>query len=275
MPRPARTPTAQDLAEPSVPSAGGAQVELAAAPLAANGSGGPQQHLAGNCESTAAPLSREPRFSASTETTAHNETIDADRLVHPDRVVFQALLALNLNAFSEFAFSVVRPGLVFRRNWHLEAMAEKLSQVASGKIRRLIITLPPRNLKSLYASVTLPAWFLGHSPGQRVVVVSYSELLARSHANDFRLLVNHPIYRATFPAMQLGRDTDREITTTKRGKRIATSLEGTLTGLGGNLFVIDDPLKLGDAMSESVRARSGYMRWTWSATFSNKAASMC
>ena len=135
--------------------------------------------------------------------------------------------------------------------------------------------MPPRNLKSLYASVALPAWFLGHSPGQRVVVVSYSELLARSHANDFRLLVNHPIYRATFPAMQLGRDTDREITTTKRGKRIATSLEGTLTGLGGNLFVIDDPLKLGDAMSESVRARSGYMRWTWSATFSNKAASMC
>src|SRR5256886_12865816 len=54
---------------------------------------------------------------------------------------------------------------------------------------------------------------------------------------------------------RLSRDTDREITTTKRGKRIATSLEGTLTGLGGNLFVIDDPLKLGDAMSESVRAR--------------------
>src|SRR2546430_3474157 len=54
---------------------------------------------------------------------------------------------------------------------------------------------------------------------------------------------------------RLSRDTDREITTTKRGKRIATSLEGTLTGLGGNLFVIDDPLKLGDAMSESVRNR--------------------
>jgi predicted phage terminase large subunit-like protein len=55
--------------------------------------------------------------------------------------------------------------------------------------------------------------------------------------------------------MCLERDTDREITTTKRGKRIATSIEGTLTGLGGNLIIIDDPLKLGDAMSESVRAR--------------------
>jgi hypothetical protein len=44
--------------------------------------------------------------------------------------------------------------------------------------------------------------------------------------------------------MCLGRESDREITTTKRGKRIATSIEGTLTGLGGNLIVIDDPLKL-------------------------------
>jgi hypothetical protein len=80
-------------------------------------------------------------------------------------------------------------------------------------------------------------------------------MLARTHANDFRLLVSHPIYQASFPAMRLARDTDREIMTTKRGKRIATSIDGTLTGLGGNLIVIDDPLKLGDAMSEAVRSR--------------------
>jgi predicted phage terminase large subunit-like protein len=55
--------------------------------------------------------------------------------------------------------------------------------------------------------------------------------------------------------MRVERDTDREISTTKRGKRIATSIEGTLTGLGGILIIIDDPLKLGDAMSESVRSR--------------------
>lgn len=87
------------------------------------------------------------------------------------------------------------------------------------------------------------------------MVISYSDLLARNHANDFRRLVNDPSYRATFPAMHIDRETDHEIVTTKRGKRIATSIEGTLTGLGGNLIVIDDPLKLGDAMSEAVRAR--------------------
>jgi len=177
---------------------------------------------------------------------------DAGRLAdYPPQVVFQALLASNLTSFTEFAFDVVRPGIIFKPNWHFEAVTEKLSQVARGEVRRLIITLPPRTLKSLCASVALPAWFLGRYPSERVVVVSYSDILARTHANDFRLLVNDPIYQATFPAMRLARDTDREIMTTKRGKRIATSIDGTLTGLGGNLIIIDDPLKLGDALSES------------------------
>ena len=88
-----------------------------------------------------------------------------------------------------------------------------------------------------------------------MVVISYSDLLSRAHANDFRRLVNDPLYQATFPGMRLARDTDREIVTTRRGKRIATSLDGTLTGLGGNLIIIDDPIKLGDAMSEAIRAR--------------------
>ena len=170
-------------------------------------------------------------------------------------LVLQALLAEDLTAFTEFAFGLVRPGIEFRPNWHFEAVTYKLSQVTKGAIRRLIVTLPPRTLKSFCASVALPAWFLGHYPWERVVVVSYSDFLARTHANDFRRLVNDPLYQATFPTMRLERDTDREIMTTKRGKRIATSIDGTLTGLGGNLIIIDDPIKLGDAMSEAVRQR--------------------
>src|ERR1039457_4372966 len=114
----------------------------------------------------------------------------------------------------------------------------------------------PRSLKSLLASVALPAWFLGYHPSERIVAVSYSDQLARTHANDFRLLVNNPVYQATFPTMRLVRDTDREIVTTLRGKRHATSIEGTLTGLGGNLVIIDDPLKQEDAHSEAVRKRT-------------------
>src|SRR5262245_11341585 len=98
------------------------------------------------------------------------------------QVVLQALLAHSLTSFTEFAFGVVRPDVPFKPNWHFEAVTHKLSQVASGEVRRLIITLPPRNLKSLCASVALPAWFLGHNPSERAVVVSYSDFLARTHA---------------------------------------------------------------------------------------------
>jgi len=187
----------------------------------------------------------------------HNpDLLDADPATeYPLHLVFQALLAQDLMAFTEFAFGVVRPGVTFRPNWHHLAIAHKLSLVASGDSKRLIITLPPRSLKSVFASIALPAWFLGHHPHERVVVVSYSDLLSRTHANDFRCLVTDPTYQATFPGMRLMRETDREIVTTKRGKRLATSIDGALTGLGGNLIIIDDPIKLGDALSEAVRAR--------------------
>lgn len=166
---------------------------------------------------------------------------------HSPGLVLRAALALDFMTFGEFSFGVVRPNTEFKPNWHLEALAHKLSQLAAGDIRRLIVTIPPRNLKSLFASVAMPAWYLGHNPAERVVCVSYPDALARAHANDFRQLVNYPIYQATFPAMRLARDTDREIVTTLRGKRYATSIEGTLTGLGGNLVIIDDPIKQEDA----------------------------
>jgi hypothetical protein len=61
-------------------------------------------------------------------------------------LVLRAVLALDFMAFAQFAFGVVRPNTPFKPNWHLEALAHKLSQVAAGEVRRLIITMPPRNL---------------------------------------------------------------------------------------------------------------------------------
>jgi predicted phage terminase large subunit-like protein len=167
--------------------------------------------------------------------------------------VLQAVLATDFRAFVEYVFGLLRPGTPFRPNWHIDAMAHKVSQVASGEVKRLIITMPPRNLKSIVASVALPAWYLGHNPSERVVCVSYSDALAKTHANDFRRVVSDPIYQAVFPKMRLQRETDSEIHTTLRGRRYATSIGGTLTGRGGNLFIIDDPLKPNDAESEVTR----------------------
>jgi predicted phage terminase large subunit-like protein len=169
--------------------------------------------------------------------------------------IFRAFLATDFRAFVEYVFGLLRPGTPFKPNWHIDAMAYKASQVATGKVKRLIIAVPPRHLKSIIASVALPAWYLGHNPSERVVCISYSAELAKTHANDFRRVVTDPIYQAVFPKMRLARETDSEIHTTLRGRRYATSIQGTLTGRGGNLFIIDDPLKPGDALSEVSRER--------------------
>jgi predicted phage terminase large subunit-like protein len=165
------------------------------------------------------------------------------------------MLATDFRAFVEYVFGLLRPGTLFKPNWHIDAMAHKVSQVASGEVKRLVITVPPRHLKSIIASVALPAWYLGHNPSERVVCVSYSAELAKTHANDFRRVVTDPRYQAVFPKMRLARETDSEIHTTLRGRRYATSIQGTLTGKGGNLFIIDDPLKPSDALSDVSRQR--------------------
>jgi predicted phage terminase large subunit-like protein len=134
-------------------------------------------------------------------------------------------------------------------------MAYELSEVMRGITRRLIITVPPRSLKSICASVALPAFALGHDPSRRIICVSYSEGLARKHANDCRALMRSDLYRRIFPAARISpaKDTETEVMTTARGSRLATSVGGTLTGRGGNLLIIDDPLKPQDAHSESAR----------------------
>jgi len=75
--------------------------------------------------------------------------------------------------------------------------------VLRGEVRRLIITVPPRSLKSICASVAFPAFVLGQDPTRRIICVSYSEALSRKHANDSRALVRSGLYRRVFPVTRI------------------------------------------------------------------------
>ena len=177
------------------------------------------------------------------------------------RALFEAVLRSDLYAFVQAAFPIVAGGQVLQRNWHLEAMTTALTDVINGKSRRLIITVPPRSLKSICASVALPAFALGQDPSRNIICVSYSEVLSRKHGNDCRALMHSPMYRRIFPRTRISpsKDTEAEIRTTAGGTRLTTSVGGTLTGRGGNLLIIDDPLKPQDAQSES--ARNSLKQW--------------
>ena len=171
------------------------------------------------------------------------------------RSIAKAILRSDLYSYVQVIFPIVSPGDTFLRNWHLEAVTYALAQVLRGETKRLIITVPPRSLKSICASVALPAFALGHDPTQRIICASYSENLARKHANDFRAVMRSQIYHELFPRCRISsaKDTELEVMTTERGYRYATSVGGTLTGRGGNLLIIDDPMKPQDAQSDLAR----------------------
>ena len=111
---------------------------------------------------------------------------------------YDAYLRRSLSAFTERSFLELHPGLEFLSNWHIDLIADKLQAVIEGRIRRLIITVPPRHLKSIIASICAPAFFLGHYPGARVLAVSYSPDLALSLALSSRRLMESDFYRRLF-----------------------------------------------------------------------------
>jgi predicted phage terminase large subunit-like protein len=172
--------------------------------------------------------------------------------------VLDAILRTDFVSFIRKVFQTVSPGERFLPNWHIEAMAHHLLRVVSGETRRLVITIPPRHLKSICASVALPAFILGRDPTRRTICVSYSQDLAVKHANDFRTVVKSDWYQRLFPGTRIdpAKDTQTEIMTTRKGFRLATSVGGTLTGRGGNLIIVDDPIKPEEAMSDTTRERS-------------------
>ena len=86
--------------------------------------------------------------------------------------LLQALLRQDLGAFAERCFYEAAGGRNYLHNWHLDALAHHLTMVADGRCKRLVITLPPRSLKSLYASIAFPAWMLGHDPHRRICPTS-------------------------------------------------------------------------------------------------------
>jgi predicted phage terminase large subunit-like protein len=173
----------------------------------------------------------------------------------------EALLRNDLRAFIHKAFATLSPAQVYVRSWFVDAITYQLERVRRGELRRLIINMPPRSLKSIAASVAFPAFVLGHDPSRRIICVSYSGELAKKHSNDFRAVLEARWFRSAFPNTRIGpfKNTETEIELTARGFRLATSVGGTLTGRGGDIIIIDDPLKPDDAMSESKR--TGANQW--------------
>ncbi|MCX5724629.1 MAG: phage terminase large subunit [Nitrospirae bacterium] len=161
----------------------------------------------------------------------------------------------DLTTFVERAFRHLNPGTQLMMNWHIERIATVLMRVARGEVKRVIINIPPRNMKSIIASVAFPAWLLGHDPSKQIICVSYAQPLADKLARDCRQLMMSYLYRGVFPGTRLtgGKQAVSEFETSKNWCRLATSVGGVLTGRGADVLIIDDALKPDEALSYTQR----------------------
>ena len=101
--------------------------------------------------------------------------------------------------FLNRGFYELNPGQDLQCNWHLKLIAEHLNAVESGEIKRLIINMPPRHLKSITINVLWSAWILGHNPNSRIISASYSGKLSEKHNSDVRQILKSPWYQSIFP----------------------------------------------------------------------------
>jgi predicted phage terminase large subunit-like protein len=164
-------------------------------------------------------------------------------------------LRTELRFFIQKVFATVSPGETYLHNWHVDAIVCQLMRVHSGASRRLLISQPPRSLKSICVSVAYVAWLLGHDPSRRVIVASYSGDFAAELHRQFRMVIASQWYAAVFPGLRLAKETGLELVTSQGGSRYATSVGGTLTGRGADLIIVDDPLNANEAHSEAARKR--------------------
>lgn len=171
--------------------------------------------------------------------------------------------------FIKKTFQTVNVGTKFIDNWHIDLIGEYLKEVHKGNIKRLIVNMPPRNLKSISISVAFPAWILGHNPAARIIVASYSDTLSIKHSTDCRRVVTSKWFQQVFPDFKIHptQNEKHKFATTQNGYRFATSIGGALTGEGGDYLIIDDPHNPSQVMSKKYR--KNVLDW-FSNTFSSR-----
>lgn len=161
----------------------------------------------------------------------------------------------NFFLFAREAFAVIHPGQTLAEAPYFETLCFELQEAASKDGGRLIVTMPPRHLKSVFASIALVAWVLGRDNTCKTIVASYAEGLAKQHARLFKTLVTSSYYRSVFPGAGVTPRVNNatEFVTGAGGGRRAISVGGSVTGTGADIIIIDDMMKADDASSDARR----------------------
>ena len=149
----------------------------------------------------------------------------------------------------------------FIQGSHHKVINEKFNQLAEGKIKRLIINMPPRHTKSEFASYLLPAWMIGKNPKLKIIQATHTADLAIDFGRKTKNLVDQEDYKQLFDT-RLMEDSQAagKWKTEQGGEYFAAGVGGAITGRGADLLIIDDPHKEQDIKKDS---KSFDKAWNW------------
>lgn len=164
-------------------------------------------------------------------------------------------LRRRLSDYIRSAWHIVEPATIYTHGWHIDAICDHLEAVTSGEIRNLIINVPPRHMKSLSVAVFWPTWVWASSPEIQWLFSSYAEPLAVRDSVKCRRMLASQWYKARWGhVFRIMGDENRKVKFSNNmgGHRIAVGTGGGATGTGGDIIVVDDPMKAGDADSQAI-----------------------
>ena len=137
---------------------------------------------------------------------------------------------------------------------HHKLFARKLEDVARGKIKRLIVNMPPRHTKSEFASVYFPSYMMGLKPDMKIMQTTHTAELSQRFGRKVRNLMDTEEYKRVFDNVTLSADSKSagRWETSVGGEYFAAGVGGAITGRGADLLIIDDPHSEQDALSPSA-----------------------
>ena len=136
---------------------------------------------------------------------------------------------------------------------HHRHIAEKFNELAEGKLKRLIVNMPPRHTKSEFASYLLPSWMVGRNPKLKIIQATHTGELAIKFGRKAKHLIDSEEYHKIFKTrLQEDSKAAGRWETAQGGEYFAAGVGGAITGRGADLLIIDDPHSEQDAMSESA-----------------------
>ena len=160
-------------------------------------------------------------------------------------------------AQNDFMTFVKRVWPEFIEGRHHKEIANKFNDLANGKIKRLIINMPPRHTKSEFASFLLPAWMIGKRPKLKIIQSTHTTELAVRFGRKAKNLMDSPEYKEIFPT-RLREDSQAagKWETEQGGEYYAAGVGSAITGRGADLLIIDDPHSEQDAMNIDALERA-------------------